>query len=995
MNDENKIVFDMIADISNILTSLNVVDNQFEELAKSMQDSMATAILSGEDYEDSLKKIGDEVRKTIQIENQAATEKKNAIQTVKKEAVNLNEYQVASEKNRISVIRFVANQIIAIDKATTDIRKKFNEEFVKHFKETLSSIPSLANNGFNAIRSGLSGVLTLTGQVARGIVGAFGGIRDGLATVAKGFGLLAAPLTAIIGIGIQATSDMDEAWSLLIGRQKAALAINNDLKDRQAGYYNVLNATSKEVDQLRKQLVSKNNSLERAQFTMDNSRKKTEGMATSLAWWRKEVAETQAALDKATGSTKTWMGFKEAAGKVTQMSKQAIMELATEIERNSRFTRENVIETAGFASMYTNINANIMPRAIRSALDLASVMGIDVKEAMTMVGQALQDPIKGWQNLTESGGVVFTEQERKKIEALVKSGKLLEAQEIVLKRLKYQFEGAAYAAGGTFAGGLDILRNAFRRFAEPIGSIVVPQLEKLVNAGINFLTQFGSIPGELITSILSFTSLAGVIGLVSAAISLLLTPIGLVVSAIIGIKIAIDNNLMGLGNTFAGIYSMVKPEIEKISTAIKSIYDAFNYKPGEDAGFMDQLGKTKVPVAPGKKKFFEQDGEQAQDITYSQVPGLMKQKMQEKYAENLKQKVTEAASQIISSLKTMLETVGTWALNEGKRLFNEAFKNIFGIDFSTAVSNLQNAFGEGSPGRMVLDGIVNNLKVIFENLKAADWNGFIAGIIRFGGAFILLAALGVTTILTAISGAMKELVNAIAAMNNGDFSKMGEFLLKVAGAIGLIAGAKAAAVVLWGLIAPFIAMASPILVIAGAIMIFVGALKWIEDNTGILSKGLAGWEMAFESLGQIIKYAFLGALITALQALSTLIKIFVIAAQALKDLTGVDIGIGNLAAAAIDVDKFIANGVNVQNGRPANDNSGGGAGFNSAQIVNPTRPVNPVVNNNAPSSNQMIQIDKVIVTKPDDFNEIYKEVRKEANRQSRPIKEEKRSYTYA
>jgi hypothetical protein len=72
-------------------------------------------------------------------------------------------------------------------------------------------------------------------------------------------------------------------------------------------------------------------------------------------------------------------------------------------------------------------------------------------------------------------GVTFTEQEKEKIKVLVESGKLLEAQEIVLKAIEVQVGGTAEAT----ANDSDKMKIAFSQLSESIGIILLPVFKEL------------------------------------------------------------------------------------------------------------------------------------------------------------------------------------------------------------------------------------------------------------------------------------------------------------------------------------------------------------------------------------------------------------------------------------------------------------------------------------------------------------------------------------
>lgn len=116
-------------------------------------------------------------------------------------------------------------------------------------------------------------------------------------------------------------------------------------------------------------------------------------------------------------------------------------------------------------------------RATDAALDLAAAGFGTAENNAVQLGKALEDPVKGIGALRRAG-ITFTEAEKKKIAALVESGKLLEAQEIVLGALETQVGGTAEAT----AKASDKIKIAFDEIAENIGTALLPYVEDLAKA---------------------------------------------------------------------------------------------------------------------------------------------------------------------------------------------------------------------------------------------------------------------------------------------------------------------------------------------------------------------------------------------------------------------------------------------------------------------------------------------------------------------------------
>lgn len=115
-------------------------------------------------------------------------------------------------------------------------------------------------------------------------------------------------------------------------------------------------------------------------------------------------------------------------------------------------------------------------RATMAALDLAAAGFGSAETNAVQLGKALQDPIKGITALARSG-VTFTEVEREKIKALVQSGQVLEAQNLILAAIETQVGGTAQAT----AKASDRMALAFENISESVGMALLPVFNEFAN----------------------------------------------------------------------------------------------------------------------------------------------------------------------------------------------------------------------------------------------------------------------------------------------------------------------------------------------------------------------------------------------------------------------------------------------------------------------------------------------------------------------------------
>ena len=111
--------------------------------------------------------------------------------------------------------------------------------------------------------------------------------------------------------------------------------------------------------------------------------------------------------------------------------------------------------------------------ATQAALNLAATGFGTAESNAVQLGKALQDPIKGITALARAG-VTFTDDEKKKIRALVESNKMFEAQTMILDALETQVGGVAEAT----ASASDKIRNAFGQVEDAVGMALMPYLNE-------------------------------------------------------------------------------------------------------------------------------------------------------------------------------------------------------------------------------------------------------------------------------------------------------------------------------------------------------------------------------------------------------------------------------------------------------------------------------------------------------------------------------------
>lgn len=282
-------------------------------------------------------------------------------------------------------------------------------------------------------------------------------------------------------------------------------------------------------------------------------------------------------------------------GGAAKISADAVGTLAERLSNKTAIDDEVIQSGANLLLTFKNVRnevgagANIFDRATAAAVDLSAVGFGDVAGSSKMLGKALNDPIKGLTALGRAG-VTFTDQQKKQIETLVKSGRVLEAQKIILQEVESQVGGAAAAAadpmkrlgvivdnlvrerigrallptvnraaiwlGNNLPAAVDKSAVFFKTHLQPplerfasyvktdviprlvdfagfVGKEVLPRVQKLggwINRNRDFFGAWVKILGVVIIAVKTWTVVQGILNVVLAA-----NPIGIVILALTGL----------------------------------------------------------------------------------------------------------------------------------------------------------------------------------------------------------------------------------------------------------------------------------------------------------------------------------------------------------------------------------------------------------------------------------------------------------------------------
>lgn len=163
------------------------------------------------------------------------------------------------------------------------------------------------------------------------------------------------------------------------------------------------------------------------------------------------------------------------------VTRDQVLGLSDSLSQVTRFEDDTITSGENLLLTFTNIGKDVFPEATETMLDMSQALGQDLKSSALQLGKALNNPIEGMSALSRVG-VSFTDAQKEQIKVLQESGDMMGAQKIILDELGREFGGAAVAAGQTFGGQLDILKNQLGNVKENIGNALLPALSSLATS---------------------------------------------------------------------------------------------------------------------------------------------------------------------------------------------------------------------------------------------------------------------------------------------------------------------------------------------------------------------------------------------------------------------------------------------------------------------------------------------------------------------------------
>jgi len=152
-------------------------------------------------------------------------------------------------------------------------------------------------------------------------------------------------------------------------------------------------------------------------------------------------------------------------GRAAEFTSEELGDMASELQRLSNFGDEDILQGVTLQLLrFDAISRDIFPRAQQLVIDLAESMG-GVENAARTLGISLADPALGLTRLRRIG-VAFNSTQEAQIKNFIETGRVAEAQAVLMSALEERFGGLALAS----VSATTQMKNAWGDYLESVGS---------------------------------------------------------------------------------------------------------------------------------------------------------------------------------------------------------------------------------------------------------------------------------------------------------------------------------------------------------------------------------------------------------------------------------------------------------------------------------------------------------------------------------------------
>lgn len=277
--------------------------------------------------------------------------------------------------------------------------------------------------------------------------------------------------------------------------------------------------------------------------------------------------------------------------------------LASALQTQTFFGDEAILQgvTAQMLT-FTNITGESFDRAQKAVLDVtAKLKGLDATESdlkgtTIMLSKALNDPVANLSAMSRAG-IQFSDEQKTLIKSLAQTGRMAEAQSLILAELEKQYGGTAEALAMTDAGKQIQIMNAIGDAMEEVGKALLPvklQLLNIANILIPFVPHLINLAPAILTIVAAWKAYAIATAIATKFqtgfnLAMLLNPTGLVVAGIVlligiiallvikwdKVKNALVSGAMFIKNIFIKLWEGIKNGFISAFSFIKKYFLTF------------------------------------------------------------------------------------------------------------------------------------------------------------------------------------------------------------------------------------------------------------------------------------------------------------------------------------------------------------------------------------------------------------------------------------
>ena len=368
-------------------------------------------------------------------------------------------------------------------------------------------------------------------------------------------------------------------------------------------------------------------------------------------------------------------------------------EAADRLGKQTLFNQEDFTRGFNLLTSFKAIGVDAYTRVAESAADIAQVNQVDVKTSFMQLAKALQDPKRNLAALNRSG-IAFTENERKKINALMESNKVTEAHAMILGIVEGSYKDLAKAGAKGFAGDVDSLGESFNDFAEALGQALIPVVQPIVRG----LTSLFEILSKIPTSVTTVTlAIAGSSGLVYAIkilmgsikalnLTLMLNPWYALAAGVTVATVAIFRAATANSRFAQEIASGTRPleeaveKIKALDEKIKGLEDSLDGKRGTQkratSKLIARLKKERELYEQAIKDFNKLSGSNINPLTGLEDATDRVAVKWETIKETIASGLTSAVEGLIAGTKTLGESLAGIAKSIASMYLKAAFMNM-------------------------------------------------------------------------------------------------------------------------------------------------------------------------------------------------------------------------------------------------------------------------------------------------------------------------------